>query len=257
MGGVGEARRKREALAEQAARPKNTCVVCGAPTNVKSHLIPRAIALDIRGDDKHLLIGSNSQFGQTQSQSGSWERFLCEHHEGCIHDYEQYAIKFIREFALDPHERLLFLRKGVANEPLIQFACSILWRYHTSNLPEARGVFIPEWEAALRTATFDGDLSAAPDILIAGHRQAIFRSNSYAYPPHRAVFMHRDVMQFVINGLIFMAKLDRRPFDPDTQKVLLNKERDFLFGYIKDGDFAEASRLYDIGRRMKVTRPLR
>ena len=90
---MGEAKRRREAeRLRVASRVTGLCVICGDPADVCSHLMPAAIAKDIRGDEKHVLIGSQHHDGRNYSQSGTWERMLCEKHEAMIHDYEAYAI---------------------------------------------------------------------------------------------------------------------------------------------------------------------
>jgi len=231
-------------------------VLCGVPA-VRSHLLPAAIARDIRGAEKEVLIGSKDYDGRNQSQSGTWERMLCSDHEAMLHDYEDYSIKFLRGFKLTPAERSTgyFVRKGVETTALIRFACSVLWRYHTSIQIEASKVELPEWEADLRAVTFDGDMTRAPDVIIGAHDQHLYSSNRYAYPPSRSEFDSRFVWQTVIHGVIFLVKLDRRPY-PLAGQIVLVAGGDVV-GYVKAVGQDEFTGVGQIVKRMAATHPLR
>jgi hypothetical protein len=255
---MGEARRRREAARLRAeTQPAGSCTICLKPADVCSHLLPAAIAQDIRGDEKHVLIGSKDHDGRNYSQTGTWERMLCGDHEAMIHDYEEYAIEFLREFALTPAERAAgsFIRKNLDTKALIRFACSVLWRYHTSTRVEASKVDLGAWEPDLRAVTFDGDMSRAPDVIIGAHLQNLYPSYRYAYPPHRSEFDDRVVWQLVIHGVIFLVKLDRRPF-PLAGPIMLGPDGDVI-GYVKTMSQEELSGVRQMVLNMATPHPLR
>lgn len=73
------------------------CVICGAGPTVKSHLFPRALMFDIRGDQKEVVQGSRHRNGIKNYQSGEWDdSFLCKAHEDLIGGGDDYAISFCR-----------------------------------------------------------------------------------------------------------------------------------------------------------------
>ena len=232
-------------------------MICGKPADVRSHLLPTAIAQDIKGGEKHILIGSKDHDGRNYSQSDRWERMLCADHEAMMHDYEEYAIEFLRSFSLTSTEREngWFFRKGINNEALIRFACSVLWRYHMSTAVEAYKVNVPDWEGDLRAVTFDGDMTRAPDVIIGAHVQSLYPSNRYAYPPHKSEFDGRLVWQIVIHGVIILIKLDRRPYTL-AQRIVLGLDN-MIFGYIKHVSQNEMSGVRRMVMRMRASHPLR
>jgi hypothetical protein len=255
---MGEAKRRRDAESlRNTNRPKNVCVICGRSEPVKSHLFPAAIAKDIRGEEKSLLIGSKDHDGRNFSQSGTWERMLCADHENEIHDYENYAIRFVREFKLTEVERSsgLFVRQNVDTCALVRFACSILWRFHTSISVEASRTYLPEWEPDLRAVTFDRDMNRAPDVIIGAHSDQLIPSNLFAYPPHRAQLGNRAVWQFVVHGIIFAVKLDRRPYE-NAAPIVLGVNR-AVVGFVKPADSDERDAVRRIVKRMASRHPIR
>ena len=80
------------------------CVVCGCTKVVDSHLLPRAIFLDLKSNSKHTWVGSFEKPGKQIIQGGIFDRFLCDDHERKLHADENYGIKFIRKFPLSGEE---------------------------------------------------------------------------------------------------------------------------------------------------------
>lgn len=214
-----------------------SCVICGEGPTVKSHLLPRAVAHDIRADQKSLWLGSIHHDGYEMSQSGVYDWLLCDEHESAIGGYETYAINFCRDFTLTAGEVAAreFRRDETDNDKLIRFACSVLWRHHACDLPVAKGVNVGGWEPTLRAITFDNAPVLEPSVVLARYAPNGLPDDKWAIPPAQSKFDDRRVWSFVIYGMIFMVKLDKRPFSPSTQKALLNG-RDVVFGVVKSMD---------------------
>ena len=148
----------------------DTCIICGAHPTVASHLFPQAIGRAIREDAPNFLIGSKDRDGKLITQNGVFDCFLCYDHEHWINSYEDYAIKFLNGFSFSSDELAAkrFHRPGVDTDALVKFACSILWRFHASSRPEAKGFSVGAWESKLREVTFKDDLSVAPQVVMFG-----------------------------------------------------------------------------------------
>lgn len=211
------------------------CVICGQSPVVETHLLPRAVALAIRGDLPALWLGSIHHEGYELSQSGMFDWLLCKRHEGEIGKYETYAIAFCRDLVLTPQEirEGAFAREGTDNDKLIRFACSVLWRFHASSLPAAKTVDLgAKWESILRAITFDNAPVNRPEMLVARYAPSRIPDDKWATQPSMGKFDGRRVWSFVIYGMVFMIKLDQQPFSPSATAGLLNG-RDFVVGAVK------------------------
>lgn len=206
------------------------CVLCGSTDLVNSHLMPAAFGRDIKAAGKAVWIGSATRSGKRISQSGAFDRFLCPDHEAAMHDAEEYAIAFIREFDLSPSEieERRFRRDGTDNEALVRFVCSVLWRFHHSTKTEAEHIDVGEWEPNLRAVTFDGaPASEAPDVLmLASHYAA--PKDVFLSTPARGTHFGLETLQFTVRGLTFTTKLAHEPWPPVVQRAVLNATPDWI-----------------------------
>jgi len=206
------------------------CVICGSTETVRSHLLPAAFGRDLRGNGANFWIGSAERPGKTISQSGVFDEFLCNTHEAQIHDYENYAIEFIRDFSLSQAEidARAFRRDGTDNESLIRFVCSVLWRFHHSARPEAQDVDLGEWEPNIRNVTFGGSVYQAPDVFMSAIHQAVLPKDAFMLSPAGGMQWGRRVIQFSLNGLAFNTKLDHGEWPSAIQGAVLNQTPNWL-----------------------------
>ena len=211
------------------------CVICGCPKAVRSHLLPRAIFLDQKSDSKKVWVGSFQKPGKEFTQAGIFDYFLCQKHESAFHGSEYYAIEFIRKFSLSDEERQrqFFIRSDVNNEALIRFVCSVLWRCHCSTRKEVDSIDLQEWEPRIQEVTFGGDIRLAPDIYIMTYDDISKGKDGKIFFPHPSVELDRNVIQFIIFGIIFTAKLDNRKYLPIMWPALLASSNNRLRGFIK------------------------
>jgi hypothetical protein len=126
------------------------CAVCGNTPTVKSHIIPRALALDLRGKQKHLVSGELERPGVKFLQNGRWDpHLLCRDHEERLSHIDDYGISFIRRFCATRQHAI-----PVANDrPLLlqAFFLALIWKKNLSN----RGKGRPNWDhTPLRLAMY-------------------------------------------------------------------------------------------------------
>jgi len=212
-----------------------TCVICGSPELVRSHLLPAAFGRDVKGGGQNFWIGRAGRSGKTISQSGIFERFLCQTHENAIHEYEEYAIEFVRDFRLTDAEvrAEAFYRDNTDNEALIRFVCSVLWRFHHSERKDAEGVELGEWEPNLRDVTFGGSVNQAPDVSIFAFHQTIIPNDAFLLAPTSAAKWNLSTVQFSVNGLVFTTKLTHEDWPPAIQRTVLNQTPDWISGVVQ------------------------
>src|SRR4051794_14301618 len=73
------------------------CAICGDSKTVGSHIVPRALAHEIRADGKDLSILSSGVKKPKFSQSGLVDRtLLCSGHEAITGELDRYGVEFIR-----------------------------------------------------------------------------------------------------------------------------------------------------------------
>jgi hypothetical protein len=236
-----------------------TCLICGGTPTVKSHLLPAAVGRDIKGDDKSFWVGSKRHDGKTISQSGIFDRFLCEAHERAFHRYEDTTLDFCRTLGITPDEQRVgaFLRHDTDNEAVIRFACSVLWRYHQSGRIEASAVDVGGWEPVLRRITFDGDMTGAPDVITTSLHTQFIPVDRFAISPSRSKFDDRVIWNIVMYGLAMIVKLDKRPFPtPGVQAAVING-RNFIAGRVQPFSMEDARDMKVISKRMMLSGPMR
>lgn len=202
-----------------------------------SHLMPEDFGRDIRGSGKDFWIGTGDRPGRLFSQSGVFDRFLCRSHEAMTQASDDYAIKFIRGFNLSESEvtSRRFRRDGTDNEALIRFVCTVLWRFHQSDRPEASGVDLGEWEPNMRSITFGGSIHQAPDVVMrAIHFDVATRRDAFLLAPASGLRWGRQSVQFSLQGLTFNIRLDHDEWPQDVQLRTLNMTPNWIDGVVCD-----------------------
>jgi hypothetical protein len=134
------------------------CAVCGHPKTVNSHVIPRALAREIRADCKDLTILSSGVKKPKFSQSGLVDRaLLCSAHEAITGELDRYGVDFIRRVR---KERNLHRDRFQIDNPepgkLLRFATSIVWRAVVSAHGNANRDDLGPLEKGLERNVFEG-----------------------------------------------------------------------------------------------------
>ena len=74
-----------------------TCRLCGAVGKlVKSHVIPKALHLDVKPEGDNLRVYSNSARHGQRCHTGVYGLFLCESCEKAFAPYDEYGVKFVK-----------------------------------------------------------------------------------------------------------------------------------------------------------------
>jgi hypothetical protein len=232
------------------------CVVCGATPLVKSHLLPAAFGRDVKASGPDIWVGAAEHPGKRLSQSGLFDRFLCDEHEGLLHAADDYAIKFIREFALTPAEIAAgrFRRDATDNELLLRFVCSVLWRFHHSKLREAEYVDVGEWEPNLRRVSLGGSVAEAPDVLVFASHQTIMANSALILTPARGTRMGEPTLQFIVNGLVFTTKLGHGVWPIEHFHGVLNQTPTWIDSIVHTWGEQEVRDLKVVADRLRESR---
>ena len=74
-----------------------TCRLCGAVGKlVESHVIPKALHLDVKPEGDNLRVYSNSARHGQRCHTGVYGLFLCESCENAFAPYDEYGVKFVK-----------------------------------------------------------------------------------------------------------------------------------------------------------------
>lgn len=208
-------------------RTTPSCAVCGKGPTVKSHLRPRALHHDLRGDQKAVIFSEVEKPGYQLSQGGRYDKtILCAEHEAALGPYDDYAVDFVRTFPTLRRRvgRVAYEVSPINSELLIRYVSSVVWRHGVSTVcPE---VALGPYEKLLRDITFEGaPCLPEPSVLIAFNELpdgSTEPTHQIGMSPSPTTLFERRCWSFWDGGLNFIIKTDRRPFDQRFAQIPLS-----------------------------------
>lgn len=73
------------------------CIICGTEKTVRSHILPKAVARDLRRGHAHTIVGSSRYDGVKKLPGGAFsDHLLCKKHEAVTSKFDTYAVGFLR-----------------------------------------------------------------------------------------------------------------------------------------------------------------
>lgn len=190
------------------------CALCGSQPTVKSHIIPRGLAHDLRADSKHLIGGNLHKLGVSFPQSGRWDsKILCEKHEAALTVYDDYGIRFVRAFrnTLLGGEAPTIAVPNPTPSHLQRFFLALIWRKDLSNQVFGKASELDSYSGLIREALFNNKELNTPIIILRsptalnGKRIAVF------VEPHRAKFGELNAWKCDLGWIGAMVVLDQKP----------------------------------------------
>lgn len=200
------------------------CRVCGAIKTVKSHVIPRALMADLRGDDSYIHEIAQDRKGTRFLQSGPIDdSILCASHEHATQAADRYGIEFCRRVIAEvPQDGV---RAQVPNpDPglLVRFACLNIWRHCISKYGPGIGALGP-FGRQLEAAIFcnAGEL---PLLLLARNHLRINHEteSTIAIAPFPVRLGEIRFWLFSFSGVQFYLKLDKRRSPGNSEELAAN-----------------------------------
>ncbi|PTW45092.1 hypothetical protein C8J25_108184 [Sphingomonas faeni] len=190
------------------------CILCGDGETVRSHIIPRAFAHDVRDGAKHVVTGSRFEKVPRTSQSGFFSStMLCSTHENLTAPIDKYAIEFVRRVTDGWVDRTSTSALAIANprpDLLRSFALLTIWREVHSGTEGT--LSLGPYEQVIRNHLFDG--GASPDWAIVVQRTNFVTPGRGAIDfnlhPYRVRFADRAGWMLTVAGVGFFVVSDRR-----------------------------------------------
>jgi len=210
------------------------CRVCDSPSTVKSHLLPRALVSDIRGDENYVVTGALAKQGMRFEQSGLWDDgLLCQTHEQELGRFDDYGVRWIRSFdrrATQSGNEPLFFHRNRNPKFLAGFVSAVIWRHSHSRHMAKYDLDTGPWDIQLRDQLFNSS-NYEPRIMIC-KRQWVsggIHLKEIIIPPFRNPRWSRRGWEFEVGGLSFSVILDSRRI-PDAMKPFLANGQDPVVG---------------------------
>lgn len=204
----------------------SVCVVCGERPTVRSHIVPRAIALDVRGDDIRLEVGEQGRAKPWPSQNGVWDRaLLCTKHECSLNRADTYGVAFTRSLSEHSKSAKEYAERQIwiANDRpdlLSKFAVSCVWRFVNSRYGKRHGLSLGPYNQVIVDHLF-GDVPGQFPVIVTGTPLA----DSAGDPapiltmPYRTRFIDLNAWVFQLNTAQFFLIVDQRKPDPRFDSV--------------------------------------
>ncbi len=190
------------------------CTICGADKTVRSHIIPKAFAHEVRDGAPHVIAASRHHRGAKPSQGGAFtDHLLCSQHESLTAAADKYAVEFVRRVADAWGDRKRQTTLQVDNpQPglLRSFALLTIWReIHSQQVP---GLSFGPYEDAVRRHLFEG--RTAPEWpLIAQRTNFVLPgkgATDFNLDPYRVRFAGRGGWMLTVAGVAFFIISDQR-----------------------------------------------
>jgi hypothetical protein len=197
------------------------CQICGERETVRSHIVPKRFALDVREDAKHGIMGSIDFDGARATQGGVYcSEMLCARCENVTADLDRYGFDFVSRANANWRPAITSSYEVLNPEPqtLGRFIVATIWRECHSSRPRSRKKSLGVLDSVAASSVFD----AAPvpwPIFVSLDRWSggmPGRSKLIIYP-FRTRFQDRIAWMVTLSSVTFYLIVDGRGLRFPTQ----------------------------------------
>lgn len=221
-----------------------SCLVCGEPKTIRSHLMPRAMAIEVQVGKAHAIVHASDKLRQTQS--GLYERnILCSQCDNEIGKFESTAItafRTIREQAkgLSVGE---FVLGGFSGEDIIRFVAGLLWKYSVASKENGRIILGPYQEKLKNIAFHKSSIQPEIDVILIRLKRYEEDGSVFAY---RAPCPDRQEgvsgYRILVGGMLIFVKLDKQtPKKGALARASIRGRSNLPYAVLSAHDFEEYS----------------
>lgn len=242
-------------IRDVAAAAQPQCAVCGASPTVKSHIIPRALALDLKRGEKHLVTGRLGQEGIRELQNGRWSyKILCEAHEKHLGSADKYGVEFVRAIMSRGEQSGDFTIQNSQPYLLKKFILALIWRADTADKAEGLPSRLGPYDQLIRKCIFhEGDLDA-PIYFLRPNLTADGNPLPIALEPTRVRMHHCNGWKLGFGNLDVIVKLDKKPWPKEWKAVDASLQTSVLVLDAEPSDIRDAPAYHPLIRQMKTFR---
>lgn len=201
------------------------CLICSACTTIKSHLIPRVMAVEVQVGNAHAFV-SPSRSGYQETQSGIWDSsILCGHCDSSIGRFEESTAKafaFLRGAGIGADE-FSVVSAEQAPDVTLRFYAALLWKYAVARRDLGQ-IDLGPYKSELQSVAFMG--APIPDFfdaVLMRLRRSPDDAGVFAYRAPTPDRKHSiNMYRVLVGGILAFVKVDRRPWaDPLLSKFAL------------------------------------
>jgi hypothetical protein len=243
--------RQKSAMKEQA--PARGCAICGHPEMVRSHIIPRAFAHEIRDGAPDLTVLESNADRPLFSQSGLADSaLLCAPHEAITGELDRYGVDFVRRVrATRASNSSSFRIENPEPHKLLRFANSIVWRSAVSPAGNAEAWMIGRVRLDLERSIFEGASTKAQLFVGSVSVRVEDRDLLTVMMPVRSREGGAWLWRFALNGCFFALFLGTPSFRADMAAARADRVFDPVISRLDEVDALEWAGLDKVIRSIK------
>lgn len=231
------------------------CAVCGSTPTVHSHIIPRALAKDLRANEKHLVAGDLWTEGPIFMQAGRGDPdLLCRTHEAQLGPIDDYGIRFLRR----AREALVNIAPGryvtISNRDprLLQaFVLSVVWRKDLSNQTRDNSHSnLGPYGEKIRRLIFEGAALNSPILFIKSHLTVGGELAPMLIEPMRTLAAGRHAWTVGFGWISAIVKLDNRAWPENIERHDASRTKNVSIHAVGPVDLLDAEGLHPVLAQM-------
>lgn len=191
------------------------CLVCGASPTIRSHLIPRVMAVEVQVGNAHAVV-SPANPGYRESQSGRMDTtILCSPCDGAIGTFEgstARAFEALRSAGIGVRDGALVSAEQ-APDVTLRFYAALLWK-HAVARRDLGQIDLGPYKSELQKVAFEG--APIPDFFDAALMRLRLNPDDVGVFAYRAPKPDRkdglNMYRILVGGVLAFVKVDRRPW---------------------------------------------
>lgn len=238
-----------------SASGPHKCTVCGASPTVKSHIIPRALSLDLKRGEKHLVTGRLGQDGIRKLQNGRWSyKILCETHERQLGAADKYGVEIVRAIRGRGEQFGDFTIQNPQPQLLKTFILALIWRAAAADKAEGLPSRLGPYDKTVRGCLFGDGVLDAPIHFLRPNLTTDGRLLPIALEPTRIRMLDRNGWKLGFGNLDVITKLDQKPWPKAWDAVDASLQTSILILDAAPSDIRDAPAYQPLIRQMKAGR---
>ncbi|QRI63628.1 hypothetical protein JQ506_22990 [Shinella sp. PSBB067] len=222
---------------------------------MKSHIIPRALSLDLKRGEKHLVSGRLGQDGIRKLQNGRWSyKILCEMHEKHLGPADKYGVEFVRSIMSRDAKTGDFTIHNSQPHLLKKFILALIWRADAANKAEGLSSRLGPYDQLIRNCIFLGGDLNAPIYFLRPNLTADGTPLPITLEPTRVRMRDCNGWKLGFGNLDVMVKLDKKPWPKAWEAVDASLQTSVLVLDAEPSAIRDAPAYHPLIRQMKVFR---
>lgn len=204
---------------------KVSCLVCGCSPTIRSHLIPRVMAVEVQVGKAHALVSTSSP-GYRESQSGRFDdRILCGPCDSSLGPFEESTAKTFRAL----RAAAVGVSDGAtvsapqAPDITLRFYAALLWKYAVTRRDFGK-IDLGPFKSQLQGVAFEAaSIPGFFDVALMRLRLNSADADVFAYRAPKVDRKHGvNMYRIMVGGFLAFIKVDQRPWgDPILARLAI------------------------------------